>query len=195
MAPSVILSNLPQHTPQEQAEEQAREGSQQMVKIAAEAIKNNNNLQQLIIMQAAPRYDQWKQTNEYANDQLQEALQEVEDVTIRSKISIGHHNLECQDGMRLSRYGDPARCRADGIHLKGSSGIMAMTRSIAAIMAGVGLTTPEEAYNVGRSKVPPQVGSSSDGFTTQNTHRRQAPRQQNPQFNLPTQNRFSSLGN
>ena len=116
-------------------------------------------------------------------------------MTIRSKISIGHHNLECQDGMRLSRYGDPARCRADGIHLKGSSGMMAMTRSIAAIMAGAGLTTLEEAYDVGRSKVPPQVGSSSDGFTTQNTHRRPATRQQNTQFNLPTQNRFSPLGN
>jgi hypothetical protein len=110
MAPSVILTNLPLHTPQEQAEEQAREGSQQMIKIAAEAIKKNINLQQLIVMQAAPRYDQWQQTNEYANDQLKEALQEVEDVAIRSKISIGHHNLDCQDGMRLSRYGDPARC-------------------------------------------------------------------------------------
>ena len=79
MAPSVILSNLPPHTPQEQAEEQAREGSQQMVKIATEAIKANSNLQQLIIMQAAPRYDQWQQTNKFANDQLKEALQDVDD--------------------------------------------------------------------------------------------------------------------
>jgi hypothetical protein len=195
MAPSVILSNLPPHTPQEQAEEQAREGSQQMVKIATEAIKANSNLQQLIIMQAAPRYDQWKQTNEFANDQLKEALQDVDDESIKRKISIGHHNLDCQDGMRLSRYGDPARCRADGIHLRGSSGMMAMTRSIAAIMAGAGLTTPNEAYNVGRSKVSPQVTPSTDGFTTQNTRRRQASPQQNTQFNLPTQNRFSPLGN
>ena len=155
-----------------------------MVKIAAEAIKNNNNLQQLIIMQAAPRYDQWKQTNEYADDQLKEALKEIEDVTIRSKISIGHHNLECQNGMRLSRYGILDRCRADGIHLKGSSGMMAMTRSIGAIMAWARLTTPEEAHDVGRSKAPTQIGPSSDGFNTQNT-----------QFNLQTQNRFSPLGN
>ena len=40
--------------------------------------------------------------------------------------------------------------RVDGIHLRGSSGKIAYTRSVAVIMAGAGLTTDAKAGQVSR---------------------------------------------
>ena len=58
MAPSVHLTNLPKNTSNEQASEQAEEASNQMIKISVDAIRENPNLKQLIVIEAAPRYDQ-----------------------------------------------------------------------------------------------------------------------------------------
>ena len=192
MAPSVHLTNLPKNTSDEQASVQAEEAANQIIKISADAIKKHPNLKQLIVIEAAPRYDQWHDINEYGNEQLHEALENVESEEVKSKIVIGRHNLACEGGLRLSRYGDPDRVNADGIHLKGSSGNIAMTRSIAAVLAGVGLASVTEAEALGRSKLSPQP-SATPAYQTQRG-RRPAPRQQLRQFELPTQNRFGPLG-
>ena len=65
---------------------------------------------------------------------------------------IGVHNLECKDGLRESRYGDGRNGPVDMIHMKGSSGKVAYTRSVAAILARAGLASIQEAEQVARSQ-------------------------------------------
>ena len=201
-APSVVLTNLPSNTAQEHASEQAREASYQLVKVAVDAFKENQSLKKIVICEAPPRWDQWSDINTFANEELHEALKNVTDESIKNKIVIGRHSLDCSGGLRVSRYGDPAKIRNfDNIHLRGSSGKIAMTRSIALILAGAGLADQSEAEELGRSKTPPSSladnqppPSSLAGFRTQRGH--PAPRHQdNRQFQLPVQNRFSALGN
>ena len=200
-APSVVLTNLPPSTAQEHASEQAREASYQLMKVAVDALKENESLKKIVICEAPPRWDQWNETNQYANEELHEALRNVTDEAIKNKIVIGRHSLDCSGGLRVSRYGDPAKVRNfDNIHLRGSSGKIAMTRSIALILAGAGLADQSEAEELGRSKTPPSsladiqlAPPSLAGFRTQRGH--PASRQDSRQFQLPVQNRFSALGN
>ena len=199
----MVLTNLPRNTAHEHASEQAREASYQLMEIAVDAIKEHESLKMLVVCEAPPRYDQWRETNEFANEELHEALRSVTDEAVRNKIVIGRHSLECSGGLRLSRYGDPANrnVKVDNIHLKGSSGSISMTRSIGYILAGAGLADQSEAEELGRSKTPPpslvdsqQSRPSLDGYQTQ--RRRAAPRQQeNSQFQLRVQNQFSPLEN
>ena len=196
LAPSVVLTNLPSNTSEEQAAEVAKEASQQMVKIAVEAVKEHPNLKKAVVMEAAPRFDKWKETNEYANEELHEALKNVTDEDVRRKVFIGRQTLECDQGLRLSRYGDPARCHVDGIHLKGSSGMIAMTRSIAGIFAGAGFTTQSLAQGCGRSEGSDASRSSSPSsarFQTQGSRGAAPRRQEDTQFQLRTHNQFAPL--
>ena len=150
-------------------------------------------------MEAAPRFDKWKEPNEYANKELHEALKNVTDEDVKRKVFIGRQTLECDEGLRLSRYGDPARCQVDGIHLKGSSGMIAMTRSIAGIFAGAGFTTQSLAQGCGRSEGPDASRSSSSspsstaGFQTQGSRGAAPRRQEDTQFQLQTRNQFAPL--
>ena len=129
--------------------------------MAADAVKKHTNLEHLIVLEAAPRYDQWAELNEYGNEELHEALENIQNDEVRNKITIGRHNLHCADGLRLSRYGDPSKRNVDGIHLRGSSGNIALTRSIALIMRGAGLASISEAEALLRT--PPQVGAYYNG--------------------------------
>ena len=199
LAPSVVLTNLPSNTSEEQAAEVAREASQQMVKIAIEALKEHPNLKKVVVMESAPRFDKWKETNEYANEELHEALKNERD-EVRQKVFIGRQTLDCDPGLRLSRYGDPARCQVDGIHLKGSSGMIAMTRSIAGIFAGAGFTSHSLAQGCGRSEGPDASRASSSshtssGFQTQAARGASPRRQENTEFYLRTHNQCAPLAN
>ena len=218
LAPSVHLTNLPTHTSDEQASEQAREAAHQMMAVAVEAVVSHSNLEKLIILEAAARFDQWSEINQHGNEELHVALEAIEDKEVKNKISIGKHDwdIDCEPGLRLSRYGDPARGNFDGIHLKGSSGRIALTRSIANILAKAGLAAPAEAAEVGRSKSPsqpspptqssqpsqppqsfqqPRRHQSANSRTQRGSRTGRQGNRQNREFTLPTQNRFSPLGN
>ena len=87
--------------------------------------------------------------------------------------------------------------------MRGSSGQISFTRSMASIFAGAGLCDPIEAEQLGRTKQQgdsPDSSDSSDssnsseGFRTQRG-RMPAPRTNTGQFNIQTGNRFSALGN
>ena len=205
LAPSVVLTNLPSNTSEEQAAEVAKEASQQMVKIAIEALKEHPNLKKAVVMESAPRFDKWKATNEFANEELHEALKNETDEEVKQKVFIGRQTLECDNGLMLSRYGDPARRQVDGIHLKGSSGMIALTRSIAGIFAGAGFTTHSLAQGCGRWEGPDASCSSSSpssssaipssGFQTQGSRGAAPRRQEDTQFQLQTHNQFAPLSN
>ena len=102
-------------------------------------------------MEAVPRYDGKQELNKYGNEMLHQAKAESTDIN-RDRVKIGVHGLECEGGLRESRYGDGRNGPVDRIHMKGSSGMVAYTRSVAAILARAGLASSEEAQQVARSQ-------------------------------------------
>ena len=88
-------------------------------------------------MERTPRYDDLHDLNVYANSVLHEAVASSRNL---KKIFIGQHTLQCEGGLRASRYGTPSsHPNHDGIHLRGTSGRMAYTRSVASIFQQAGL--------------------------------------------------------
>ena len=196
MAPSVELTNLPGNSHHEYAHQEASNSSFNMVKVATLAVANNNNLQKFIIAERAPRFDKWGELNKYANEELHVAVSLVENEDVRKRIFIGKHTLACEDdGLWLSRYGDPNMTSVDGIHLKGSSGPISLTRSMARILAASGLCSSEEAEQFGRSAE--NSASLAPGYQVQRTNGRPraAHSSQASPFVLTNLNQFDVLGN
>ena len=99
-------------------------------------------VQQVVLMEAAPRYDKKEELNRFGNQMLHQAKAESTSAH-KSKVMIGVHNLECEGGLRASRYGDGRKRSVDMIHMRGTSG------QVASILAGAGLATMQEAAQVG----------------------------------------------
>ena len=139
------------------------------------------------------RYDEWNELNNYANEELHEAIKHVKNDEVRRRIVIGRHNLDCEGGLRVSRYGDPRTCRraVDNIHMRGSSGTVAFTRSMASILAGAGLCSSAEAEDSCRSEE--NRSAPAPEFQQVQRGRQAAPRRQQQQFHLSTANRFGVL--
>ena len=99
--------------------------------------------------------------------------------------------------MQASRYGDARNCEVDMVHMKGASGKVAFTRSVAKILADAGLTTTDEAKQVGRNMNVVMKKTGGDEFRSQGRKGKQGrngPRQ--PQFStfqIATQNRWSGF--
>ena len=144
-------------------------------------------------MQTVNRYDEKHNLNKYAQQKLDEANNRTND----ARIMIGKHNLECNGAIPASRFGDNRTKRADGVHLRGNSGMMAYTRSVANILVAAGLTSEEEAAQVGRNKNISfrKKNKEGEGWSQSQGRRDRAPRPA-PQlsvFELATQNRFGAL--
>ena len=197
LAPSVEITNLANNAHTEYASQEASSSSYNIIKVAENALVAHPELEKVIVAERVPRYDQWHDLNNYANEELHEALKAVSNEDVRKKIIVGRQTLDTQSqGLQLSRYGDPRVCpRADGIHMRGRSGQISFTRSMASIFAGAGLCDPIEAEQLGRSgSGSSDTPDSSEGFRTQRG-RGPAPRSNNRQFNIQAENQFSVLGN
>ena len=188
---SVTLTNLPNEASEEYAKQQVLLSSYNMFTTATSALASNPQLKQVVLMEAAPRYDSKELLNRYGNLMLHQAKEESTSVH-KAKVTIGAHTLECEGGLRASRYGDVRKGAVDMIHLRGTSGMVAYTRSVASILASAGLTTPQEAQQVARSQKI-KMRSGGQGFQTQGRRSRRGPRQQLTTFQLATQNRFAGL--
>ena len=94
--------------------------------------------------------------NEYANTELHKAWEDLPQ-NIRGKIVIGKHKLHCEDPIRVYRYGVPGSQiggkKVDGLHLRGSSGKIAFTRSMANIMVQANITSSIRVEEVIKNRV------------------------------------------
>ena len=213
---SITLTNLPADTPKEYAMQEMKVTSQNMMTVATTALATSPTLQQVILMQAIPRYDGKEELNDYGNEMLPLAKEESSSVH-KHRVVIGSHNLDCEGGLRTSRFGDGRKGSVDMIHMRGSSCTAANTRSVASIFAGAGLTTPEEAAKVARPGLKEQEeeqagagrsrnnnGGRGEGFQVQKKkgrkgkgrqqqHWQQQQWQQPSPFELATFNRFASF--
>ena len=130
----------------------------------------------------------------YGNIMLHQAKKESSSIH-KDKVTVGSHNLDCDGGKRASRYGDHGKTHVDMIHLRGSSGLVAYTRSVAAILARAGLARMDDAEQVMRSEDVKMKTRQEDSFQTQGRRGRNGPRgqQQQSTFQLAVQNRWSGL--
>ena len=121
-------------------------------------------------------------------------MQEAKDKANDDRILIGKHSLACTDGLRVSRYGVKGKPRVDGVHLRGSSGQVAYTRSVARVLAEVGLVSEVEAANMSRNKNI-TFNKEGEGWTQNQGKKGRAPRPaaQLSSFELATRNMFAPL--
>ena len=96
-------------------------------------LKSNPSIKKAIIMECTPRYDTISEDPLSAkaglislyNDTLEQSLLSS---SLKDRILLGSHNLECSGGVRSARFG--WKNRFDGIHLRGVSGQKAYTESL-----------------------------------------------------------------
>jgi hypothetical protein len=166
------------------------------------ALKSNPDLRKVIIMKQIPRYDpsnvdplSLKASLSFLfNNTLTNLWMES---NFKEKMFIGNHDIDCNGSIREARYRHTKSGRFDGIHLIGSSGRKAYTRSVLNILKSAGVTSsdfhgycPQFAYqNRQRKNNQWQAGKSRD-----RNFRSRQPYQQNVS-SVPTQNRFESLSN
>jgi hypothetical protein len=189
-ASSVDLTNIPADASKEYGQQVAFISSQNMVTVAKNALAANPTIKQVLILQTTPRYDDKYELNLFSQKKLEEAKDSAKD----DRIVIGKHSLDCSGGLRVARYGVAGKARVDGVHLRGSSGKVAYTRSVAKVLAEVGLITEQEAGEMSRNKNV-QFTKEGEGWTQNKTKKGRAPRpaQQMSTFELATQNRFGPL--
>ena len=197
---SVTLTNLSTDGHDEFAKQQVKVASANMFTVATSALAVNPNLQRVVLMEAVPRFDTKakQELNRYGNLMIHQAKQESNSIH-KDKVFIGVHTLDCQGkGLIASRYGD-RRQQADMIHMRGPSGPSAYIKSVANILAGAGLASPQDAALVARPGLadrPVQMRRmSGQTFQTQGRRGRTAPsRQQQPGvFEIATSNMFGQL--
>ena len=197
---SVTLTNLSTDGHEELAKQQVKVAASNMFSVATSALAASPTLQRVVLMEAVPRFDTKAkhELNRYGNLMLHQAKLESNSIH-KDMVYIGVHTLDCQGkGLIASRYGD-RRQQADMIHMKGPSGLAAYTKSVANILAGAGLASPQEAALVARPGLvdkPVQMRrTSGQAFQTQGRRGRTGPsRHQQPStFEVATCNMFSGL--
>ena len=191
---SVTLTDLPADAPKMFAEQQMKVTSYNMFSAATAALEANPGCQQVILMEAIPRYDGKEELNRFGNSMLHMAKEEANSVH-KNKVTIGAHNLDCEGGKLASRYGDGRKQHVDRIHMRGPSGLVAYTRSVAAILAKAGLASKEEADQVMRNEDVKMNRRGEDTFQTQGRRGNKGPRRQQQQstFELALANRWSGF--
>ena len=183
------------------------------MKLASNALLSDHpSLELVLIPERAPRYDNLEWLNEYSNSELHRVKAELP-AHIRDKIVIGRHKLDCEDRVRVSRYGimgtQVGGKKVDNIHLRGTSGKIATTRSMAGIMVQAGLATPSMVEEVARNrriqmkkKSPSGLGSQQrssswmdrqDSRNQRDNRQRSSPRMENQEYSVETSNRYSAL--
>ena len=166
------------------------------------ALKSNPGLRKVIIMKQIPRYDPSNvdplslkaSLSILFNNTLTNLWMES---NFKEKMFIGNHDIDCNGSIREARYRHTKSGRFDGIHMYGSSGRKAYTRSVLNILKSAGVTSSDFhgycsqfAYQYRQRKNNQwQAGNSHD-----RKFRSSQPYQQNV-FSVPTQNRFESLSN
>ena len=148
-ASSVDLTNEKGETNQEIMRQKALTSSHNMLSVATIAAATHPELQKIIIMETAPRYDSLQEVNEFAQEMLEKLWSEC-DNEFKTKIEIGKHKLKCHGEKQLSRYGTPHERGedgkyVDGVHLRGPSGRVMTTESVISILEKSGLAVARPA--------------------------------------------------
>ena len=121
-------------------------------------------------METSPRYDDKKSLSKYANEAPHKARDSYNN-PLKDRIVIGQHNLVCECGLMLSRYGNPSMLSDDGIHLRGATGKMPTPSMWPPSWLGLGLPPPHRPIRLGRSShQTPWTGEAVEAGVEQGLH-------------------------
>ena len=116
---------------------------------------------------------------------------------VKDRIFVGNHTIECSGGIRESRYRNIQTGAFDGVHLYGSSGRKAYTRSVLNILKQAGLVSSDFDH---LSCAQTQYQSRQRGFNKnkawpwdRNVRNVRNTRVNNMRFEVPVQNRFAGF--
>ena len=176
---------------------------QNIITVAESAIRNHPELEKVVIVEHAPRFDLEEvdptglkpRLAVFANNTLNKLQHSSE---MKDKIVIGKHSL---DKMHSRMYKDERTGRYDGLHMYGMNGFFMYTESVLKIIQ----TNQDEATCV-IPPSPPQfssvIPSSPPQFSYHDNcpqaqyQRRQISKQQSSNtmvYNVPTNNKFEVL--
>ena len=167
------------------------------------AAMKNPSLKKIIVLKQTPRYDPASVDplsvrpvlSELFNRTLEQCLQSSQ---VRDRIFLGTHSIDCTGAIRDARYRETKSGRFDGLHLFGTSGSKAYTNSVLNILQSAGMVDPEfDHSNCSQARFQARRGVHVKNYFWQNdvdTRRSGCGRDQlNMRYEIPTQNRFSSL--
>ena len=111
----------------------------------------------------------------------------------KDKIFVGSHNIECSGAIKESRYRHTRSGKYDGIHLFGSSGQKAYTKSVLNILKSAKITDGEYEYHFSCPQFRYQNRRSANHRNNRpGSNIRKPLKNRMPEyFQVPTHNRFS----
>ena len=174
-----------------------------LFQVAENALRDSRSIRKVIIMKQIPRYDPL----EVDPFSLKPSLSILFNNTLsniwmeslyRDQIFIGSHNIECNGAIREARYRHTKSGKFDGIHLYGSSGKKAYTRSVLSILEAANITSPNyhgpcEQFVHRNRTIRANRGQKGRHFGAKNIKDRYTHTQN--VFTIPTQNRYEALYN
>jgi hypothetical protein len=163
------------------------------------ALTAHQALEKVVLMKQTPRYDPANvdplcmkpALAELYNNTMTECWM---DSQFKDKIVIGNHNIDCTGSIREARYREFKTGRFNGIHLRGSSGQKAYTKSVLNILKFAQLTSsdydyhkscPQTTYHQNNMKQKQQMQPVASRITNASQTR----------VEVPMQNRFETLSN
>ena len=123
--------------------------------------------------------------------------------TDKSRILIGAQNFECTGAIKESRYRETKTGKYDGVHLYGSSGRKAYTNSVINILEAANLisedylyhqTCPQAKYQASQKQMSHITYQYKHKNNKSNMKQSNFTQYTQPQYQVPTYNRFSTLG-
>ena len=173
-----------------------------MFTVAQNALSRHPQLKTVVIMEHAPRFDVAfndptglkSKLATFANSTLAQLWQSS---PMKNKIVIGKHTLDCPDDMINAWYKDDSSSRYDGVHLYGSRGRDAYTKSVLEIIKSA-LPTPQYKTGSASSSSSPHANCAQAVYQRAQKQKRatnSAHQSSNNAYSVPTNNRFEVLGN
>ena len=155
-------------------------------------------------MKQIPRYDS-KASNPpgfkpFLSKMFNETLDQLwTNCSLKNKLFIGNHNLECSGGVFEARYRNIQSNRYDGIHLYGPSGMKAYTASVLNILSIAQLvkTTPPKYYDEFEHTKCNQARYQAKQQYKDNKMKNSQAKTTNMDdyhYTVPTYNRYAKLG-
>jgi hypothetical protein len=117
------------------------------------ALERQPSIKSVVIMKQTPRYDPVS----VDPMSLKPALSQLFNNTLmelwisspmKDRIFVGSHNIDCSGAIQSARYRHTKTGRFDGVHLYGSSGSKAYTKSVLNILRSATLISTEEDYHL-----------------------------------------------
>ena len=117
------------------------------------ALERQPALKSVVILKQTPRYDPL----EIDPLGLKPALSQLFNNTLvdrwlssplKNKIFIGSHNIDCSGAIQAARYRHTKTGRFDGVHLYGSSGSKAYTKSVLNVLRAATIISSDDDYHL-----------------------------------------------